>query len=162
MTAREWVKEHYHEYHDRTELCKACMEALGKHPSVIRRAINNLNITYPSGLIKGPVARATEDPEQGDPSDIIAPKEFLQDVDIISRIDNFLNKTVKNSYIPDEKLRQRFNIGKERWKEIRSTPIFLARQFTYSDLDNRKNTVWSSEYGVEQAKQAISMSRYDG
>ena len=93
--------------------------------------------------------------------DVIPPEQFLAEVDDVRKVLDFLNATVKDSYIESDKLRRKFEVSQTRWKEMVQLPVFVDRSLTYDCGGGRKKTVWSSKQGIETARKTISMARYD-
>lgn len=96
-----------------------------------------------------------------DEEDVINPEKFIAEIDIVKHVEDFLNNVVKDGYIECEKLRKRLDVSVAKWRELKTLPIFKNRRFIYSKHTGNKTTVWSSEKGIQLAKDTISFSRYE-
>ena len=94
-------------------------------------------------------------------TDIIDSDEFISSIDIPRKILIFLDTEVKDGYLPNEKMKTRFKMLSSKWKEIRELPLFANRIFNYTRPDGTRDSVWSSEKGIDLAKNTISMTRYE-
>lgn len=158
---REWLVKNKSKYKDRKSLVKACVKELKVNfksvmnivPSVWRmdgHPLPNIN-----NFKKSDKKIKTKE------THLMKKDDFLTGIDIVKQILNFLNETVQDSYIEDDKLRRRFEMGITKWKEISELPVFENRQFRYTKGSGQKGVVWSSKKGVEEAKSTISMARYE-
>lgn len=171
MTIKEWLNEHRDEYkNDRSGGIKKCAEELGIALKSVQNKVPNI---WPAGEFKNVNGRTNRLKTENQPKiktsnyahdvkkDIIDADNFINSVDIVKQIMNFLNDEVKDGYIDDEKLRRRFEISTGKWREVQRLPIFEGRIFTYNRPNGSKATVWSSKKGISLAKNTISMARYE-
>ena len=109
------------EYPDRKSMIKACHEVMGGNITHVRNTVyeefrRTEGLSMPKARTSVPIER-----------DLISPDIFLNEIDLVKQVRDFLNNTVKDSYIEDDKLRRRLEISIPRWKEICQLPIFAER-----------------------------------
>jgi len=165
-TVKEWLEANMDKYDDYNKCRMACTKSTKRDPSTVRKymkrmwtkpiADNRVASRTPGRNIAG--RGVTEEPS---PEDIIDKKAFLGSVDLVAQVINYLDDVVKDAYIENEKLRRKFGIGNDKWRDIVRLPVMAGRNLAYNDRDGRKTTVWSSKKGIEAAKATISMARYD-
>ena len=175
MTAREWCVANIDRYKSRDAFIRACVKAVGcnagrvrtliaecfpkfQNPSYNSRRKGNQNtVSEPPTPSMGTIVT----PKKGSKNDIVPAAEFLASIDIVGSVIKFLDEEVGSCFIENEALRRRFGIGREKWKEMTSLPVFDGRSFTYTNKDGKRVTEWSSVKGIEKAKKVISMACYD-
>ena len=160
MNIREWLTQNKDNYDGgRAEAIKECAEEL----SVTVKAVQNMaSRVWPIWEKNKNGMLSLSKVSVGDKkTDIMQPEEFINGIDIVRQIVDFLNKEVKDGYIEDEKLRRRFEIGMTKWNEIKKLPVWEGRVFVYNTPTGSKTAVWSSRKGIELARETISMARYE-
>ena len=153
MTARKWLIANRDLYSDRRQWIKDSAKTLSQSEKSVATKANQHQLWNKERV------RMTKSDECG--KDIIPAEDFLNDIDIVKKVLDFLNETVADSYIEDDKLRRKLDISQSRWRQMTQLPPFENRSITYDCGGGRKKTVWSSEEGIEAARQRISMARYD-
>jgi hypothetical protein len=163
ITTREWLKANMKKYKDYEKCKNACMKATKKTSSTVRKCLNEMwkGERGDSRCADGKAKKHTVVDSEISMEDIIDKKSFLGSVDIVAQILEYLDEVVKDSYVDNEKLRRKFNLGSEKWRDISRLPVMEGRTLSYNDRDGRKTTVWSSKKGIAAAKETISMARYD-
>ena len=156
-TIRQWLKDNKANYDNtvegRKKWIKDCCNILGhSYKTVTGKACQ----VWPFREAKS-CFQSNEDST----ADIISPNDFIQEIDIVGQVEDFLNNIVKDGYIECEKLRRKFDVPPTKWRELKRLQKFDDRQFTYTKASNKKTTVWSSIKGIQLAKETINMSRYD-
>ncbi len=158
MNIRQWLTESQDKYKDdRIGGMKACAEAL----NVSFKSVQNMAAHVWPLWEKNKDQTLSLDIKSGKSKDIIQPEEFIDSIDVIKHIMDFLNSEVKDGTIEDERLRRRFEIGISKWNEIKRLPIWEGRIFPYTRKDGAKAIVWSSVKTIKRAKETISMTRYE-
>ena len=175
-TTKEWVELHLSEYDVATvkgkqKLVTACAKAIGRGRKTVHNVI--CEVMKEKGMTSEAIGRprnsgckiapsAAVKEVLPDDSDLIDPADLLGRIDVVAQIKKYLDTVVKNKYIDSEKLRTKFGIGKDKWREVSSLPVFDGRTFTYTcSRTGRRVIVWSSKASITAAKETISMSRYD-
>lgn len=153
MTARQWLVAHRDKYTDKQQWIKDCADILNQSEKSVASKANYHQLWGKEESLSMPITECGKD--------IIPAEDFLNDIDIVKKVLDFLNDTVKDAYVEDDKLRRRLDISQTRWRQMVQLPPFESRSITYDCGGGRKKTVWSSEKGIESARQRISMARYD-
>jgi hypothetical protein len=157
MTARQWFGKHMHKYTDYDKCRKACIKATKKDHSTVRKTLKSIWEGEIPERRCGPAVK----PVDATTDDIIDKKDFLGSVDVVAQILKYLDTDVKDAYIENDKLRRKFGIGTDKWRDIVRLPVTEGRSISYNDRTGRRTTVWSSKKGIDAAKETISMARYD-
>lgn len=150
-TIKEWLTKNKGNYTDRRQCLDDCAKELKvRRDSVLEQS----RFIWPA---KEPMNLDATDTVK----DIITPADFIAEIDIVAKVLGFLDENVKEGYIENEKLRKRFGVSHTKWKELIRLPIFKDRSITYDCGNARKQTVWSSQRGIEIVRSTVSMARYD-
>ena len=147
---KTWLIQNRDKYTDRKQYINDCIKELN-----VRRG----SVLFKSRFIWPAKEKVVIDKDSE--KDIIDPKSFIAEIDIVDKVHKFLDAVVKDGYIEDEKLRKRFDISRTRWKELVRLPIFEDHILTYDCGNARKQTVWSSKEGIQIVRSTVSMARYD-
>ena len=151
-TISQWLKENKSDYESRSMWIADCVAALGHTKDAVTKKAKKV---WPPDELRVP----WEKPMEQD-SDIIPADDFLAEVDVVDKINQFLTDTVKDNYIETEKLRRRFDVSQTRWREVVNLKMFEGNIFTFDVGGGRKKTVWSSIQGIEKLKATTSLARY--
>lgn len=151
-----FLRENIEDYNNIEELIKVCAHNFHISKDKISKVFKDIAVFNKSNSF------LKFKQEKNNNSEIIDASSLLSSLDIVAKIKEYLNNVVKDNYIDNDVLRDKFDISREKWKEVISLQIFEARIFSYKDARSGKRTiVWSSKKGIKVAKSTISMSRYE-
>lgn len=151
-----WLMEHADNYKTRMACAQDCMKKFGCHRATVYKRQLALGLSWE----EDPKPQAKKRRES---TEVLPADKFLGKIDRVKQVLDYLNDELGDDYIEDDKLRRRFGIPKDRWREMVGLPCFESRVFSFMDGETqRRMTVWSSKVGIEKAKRTISMDRYAG
>ena len=154
----EWLRRHWDEYETRDERLAACAKAFKKSSGrLTKKSFSDAHSRISREK------RTASAPSCEVPSDLIPAEKIFEKIDIPARIRDFLSLVVKSGFIADDRLRDRLNVSRTEWRNVRNLEEFKDNVFTFLDStqNNRRITVWGNKETVRRARATVSLGRYE-
>lgn len=155
---RQWLLDNYRQYDTNTDLRLACRRETKASATKVRHIHNGLTRRGKAVIAEtARVKRAVPQTDQG----IIEPEKLLNDLDLASHVEEYLDSVVGDRYIEQPQLMDNLEFSERHFRAAVRDPRFDSRKITINDRrsPSKRITIWSSKNGIEKIRTQLRGTR---
>ena len=154
-TIREWLRANMDRFGEgeELELKKACGKALNAHPSSVCKTFKSMFDKGQANNLRAVKALPTEDDTDNIPG-VLSLKDVRQSLDKPTQILQYVKGLGTDKIIPDEVLRNKFGISRNRWNRLKNRGEFEEYRLVIPE-GSMKGLLWGSRKAIQALKEVM-------